>query len=610
MCDHDASMPDPSLSIAVLPFRNLSEEPDTDYFARGFVEDLIANLTRFPALRVVASQSSFRWDGDASSREEVAQAWELDYVLEGSVRQRGATLRVGSQLVRVEDQQTVWADRFDTPVDDVFAVQDEITATVAGKLAVQIGDSQLSRARRAPLRDLAAYDCWLRGTDCLRRGTLEGDEESRPFFERALEIEPEYARAYSGLSISHFNEWTCQAWHLWDDSAEGAYQHAAKAEQLDDSDAMVQAVLARVCRFRLEHPEADRHAARALALNPNDADVLIHVAIATLFGGEPEKACDLARQAMRLNPLHPPWYPGILGWGLFMSGRPAEALPHLERGLDSITNLAAYRAACHALDGNASRAEEEYARFEAEYKEKVGFGRAPEPGEALRWAIQVEPFRDIADSRRMPDALRDAGLADVEVEEAIRTRPKSMVRPADIAQPPGSVFRKEGRVWSLAYDGLGAQLVELKGFHDIARLLRSPDEPVHCLELSGAPPTTESRHDVLDADARRDYKRRIEELQGDLEKAESDNDPGRADAIRTELDALIDELTRAAGLGGRSRTMATDAERARSATTWRIRSAIKKIHAAHPRLGQHLANSIRTGVFCVYSPEIQQTWVV
>jgi TolB-like protein/tetratricopeptide (TPR) repeat protein len=603
-------MPEPTLSLAVMPFRNLSEEPDTDYFARGFVEDLIANLTRFPALRVVASQSSFGWDADGSSREEVARAWDLQYLLEGSVRRRGATLRVSSQLVRIEDQQTVWAERFDTPVDDVFAVQDEITATVAGKLAVHIGDSQLARARRAPLCDLAAYDCWLRGSDCLRQGTLEGDEESRPFFQRALEIEPGYARAYSGLSISHFNEWTCQAWHLFDDSSESAYEYAAKAAQLDDGDAMVQAVLARVCRFRLEHPEADRHAARALELNPNDSDVLIHVAIATLFGGEPDRAHDLALLAMRLNPLHPPWYPGILGWSLFMSGKPADALPHLERGLDSITNLAAYRAGCHALAGDAARAAEEYVRFEAEYKEKVGFGRAPEPGEALRWAIQVEPFRDIGDSRRLPDVLRDAGLVDVDVAEALRTRPKSMVRPAGIAQPPGSMFRKEGRVWNLAYDGLGAQLVELKGFHDIARLLQSPDEPVHCLELSGAPPTSESRHDVLDAEARRDYRRRIEELQGDLEKAEADNDAGRADASRNELDAVVDELTRAAGLGGRSRTMASDAERARSATTWRIRSAIKKIRAAHPRLGQHLANSIRTGMFCVYAPEKEQAWVV
>jgi TolB-like protein/tetratricopeptide (TPR) repeat protein len=603
-------MAESSVSIAVLPFQNLSSEPDTDYFARGFVEDLTANLTRFPSLRVVASQSAFGWDRGASSLEDLARDWGVGFVLEGSVRRRGTTLRVSTQLTRIENREAVWGERFDAPVGDVFSVQDEISATVAGKLAAHIDESQLAHARRAPLHDLAAYDCWLRGSDCLRRGTLEGDEESRPFFERALEVEPSYARAYAGLSVSHFNEWSCQAWHLWDDSSKSAFAYAAKAAELDEADAMVQAVLARVCRYRREHARADQHAARALELNPNDANVLIQIAIATLFGGEPDGAHDLACRAIRLNPLHPPWYPGIAGWSLFMGGRADAAVPHLQRAGESVTDFAAYRAACAALRGDLPGARDEYERFERAYQERIAFGREPEPGEALRWAVQVEPFRRVSDSRRMPDALREAGLAAIDIEEALRIRPESMVRPAGIARPAGSVFRRDGRVWTVDYEGAGAQLVELKGFHDIARLLRTPAEPVHCLELSGAAPTPQSRHDVLDARARREYKQRVEELQADLERAESDNDPARADALRAELDAVVDELVRATGLGGRSRTMAGDAERARSATTWRIRSAIKKIRAAHPRLGQHLANSVRTGVFCVYDPETPLPWVL
>ncbi|MHC4409317.1 MAG: hypothetical protein ACYS0F_09965, partial [Planctomycetota bacterium] len=192
----------------------------------------------------------------------------------------------------------------------------------------------------------------------------------------------------------------------------------------------------------------------------------------------------------------------------------------------------------------------------------------------------------------------------------LRTRPRTMVRPAGIAQPMGNVFRREGSVWTVAFDGTGAQLVELKGFFDIARLLQSPGDPVHCLELAGAPAAVETPHHVLDPEARRDYRRRIEELQEELEGAESDNDPARADAARVELDCILEELARATGLAGRSRTIAGDAERARSATTWRIRSAIKKIRAAHPRLGQHLENSIRTGAFCVYSPESAMNWAL
>ncbi|MHC4939776.1 MAG: tetratricopeptide repeat protein [Planctomycetota bacterium] len=599
-------MTEPVLSIAVLPFENLGSDPDTDYFARGFSDDLIANLTRFPTLRVVASQSSFGLDRAAIA--EAAREWGLQFALEGTVRRRGDTVRVTTRLVRVDGMQALWAERFDAPIDGVFALQDEITAVVAGKLAVHLDETQLARARRAPLHDLAAYDCWLRGIDFLRRGTLEDDEESRPFFQRALEIDPGYARAHAGLSISHFNEWTCQAWHLWDDSVEGASHHAEKAVELDDADAMVHAVLARVCRFRREHARADRHAARALELNPNDAQVLIHIAIATMFGGAFDEAHELVRRAVDLNPMRPPWYDGIAGWCLFLAGDPRGGLPALELGGDSITNFAAYRAACHLEQGDAGRAAEEYARFEREYREKIAFGREPAQGEALRWAIQVEPFRRIEDSRRMPDLLRVAGFADVDVEDALRERPASMVRPAAIASPPGSVFRKDGRIWHLTYGGQAAQLVELKGFHDIARLLRAPGEPVHCLELSGAAPAQESRHEVLDAEARRDYRRRIEELQADLERAEADHDRGAAERARGELDAVIDELAKATGMGGRTRSMASDAERARSATTWRIRSAIKKIRAAHPRLGQHLANSIRTGLFCSYEPEHEPGW--
>ena len=183
------------VSVAVMPFRNLSSEPDTEYFANGFVEDLTAELVRFPSLRVLATQSAFGVGRTRQAAADVAGEWNLDFVLEGSVRRGAASLRVGVQLIRVESRETVWADRFDTPLESVFAIQDKIVATVAGRLAVHMDEARLRESRRQATESLAAYDCWLRGMDCLRRGTLEGDEESRQFFERALQIDPEYARA-------------------------------------------------------------------------------------------------------------------------------------------------------------------------------------------------------------------------------------------------------------------------------------------------------------------------------------------------------------------------------------------------------------------------------
>ncbi len=597
-------------SIAVLPFESLSPDADTAYFARGFAEDLITNLSRFTTLRVVASQTSFAMGGADGATGNRAREFGVQYLLTGSVRVRGDLLRASARLLRVDGEETVWADRFDAPLDDVFVVQDEITATVAGRLAARIQDQHLARARRLSSSELAAYDLWLRGMDCLQRATLEGDEEARASFRKALDIDPDFARAHAGMSVSHFNEWSCQAWHLWDESSDSAFDHALRAATIDDADAVVQAVLARVYRYRREHVQADAHAERALDLNPNDAYVQIQIALATLFRGEPDRARELAERAMQCNPLHPPWYEGTVGWCHFIAGRPEEALPLLVLGGDTIVNFGAYRAACHALAGRLEEARRELAHFEREYREKIAFGRSPLRNEALRWAVQVEPFQRIEDSRRMPDALRDAGLADLDVGDALRSRPSKMVRPADIERPRGNTFRGADGVWTFDYEGAGARLVELKGFHDIARLLAAPDAPIHCLELVGAPRETRTRQDVLDEDARRSYRRRIEELQQDLDRAEGDHDPARAEPLRKELDALVDELVRASGLGGRVRVLGSTAERARSTVTWRIRSAIKKIRAAHPRLGQHLANSVRTGTFCIYAPEAPTNWAL
>lgn len=596
-----------NVSIAVMPFRNLSPEPDTEYFANGFVEDLTADLTRFPSLRVLATQTTFAID-QIQAGDDFAREWNLDFLLQGSVRRGESHLRVGVQLIRAQDQETVWADRFDAPLEKVFDVQDEISATVAGRLAAHVDEAGLKRASGRPAESLAAYECWLRGMDCLKRGTLEGDEESREFFEQALQIDSNYARAYAGLSLSHFNEWTCHAWHLWDENEHNAFDYASQAARLDDGDPMVQSVLARVCRFRYQHTQADQHATRALTLNPNDAHVLIQVAIVKLFGGEAEAGCELARRAIELNPLHGDWYHGIAGWSLFMMERYEEALEGLNRAGETIANFPAYRAACACIAGNLTQARDEYELFLREYRDKIAFGRDPLPGEALTWAVQVEPFRRIEDSRRMPDALCEGGIVEIDVDHAIQSRAKQMVRPAEIVAPPGNEFRRDNGVWSVAYEGTGARLVELKGFHDIARLLAQPDEPIHCVELAGTARATDAPDDVLDPRARREYRQRIEELQQELEQAEANNDPGRSESLHEELDAVVEELSRATGFAGRSRKLGNPAERARSAVTWRIRSAIKKIRAAHPRLGQHLSNSIRTGNFCVYSPETATVW--
>jgi hypothetical protein len=173
-----------------------------------------------------------------------------------------------------------------------------------------------------------------------------------------------------------------------------------------------------------------------------------------------------------------------------------------------------------------------------------------------------------------------------------------------------AVFRKDGELWTAAFEGQTARLVEVKGFVDLARLLARPGVEVHCLELADRPAEVSAGDVILDERARREIRARAADLQREIDDADAAHDLGRAERAREELDRLVDSLTGAVGLGGRARGLGSPAERARSAVTWRIRSAIKKVAAAHPRLGRHLDNAVRTGHFCVYQPEQPIDWVL
>ena len=150
-------------------------------------------------------------------------------LLRGSVRRAGDVIRIAVQLLDHHAGRQIWADRYDVTAGNLFAVQDQIAERIASALAIGVDRTRLEAAQRTPLSSLETYDCWLRGFDCLQRGTVEADAEARRFFERALESDPAYARAYAGLSLSHFNEWSCQAWQKWDETERLAYDYAKRA---------------------------------------------------------------------------------------------------------------------------------------------------------------------------------------------------------------------------------------------------------------------------------------------------------------------------------------------------------------------------------------------
>jgi TolB-like protein len=591
------------VTVAIAPFENLSGDPSKDYFARGFVEDVATELSRFGTLEVLHPRAI---ESLVARQGITEQGIPANHIVHGSVRHAGDAVRVNVQLVETVNGRQLWADRYEATAADLLAIQDAIVARIARTLVVQIDAARLGQARRTPLSSLAVYDCWLRGLECLRQGSVEADEEARRFFERAIEIDPTYARAYAGLSLSHFNEWSCQAWAQWDEKERLAHHYARRAVALDDTDAMVQVVLGRILVYRRRYDEAAHHLERALLLNPNDTDVLVHAALCQAYLGDPEAALATTEKAMRLNPAHPPWYAAPAGLALFLLQRDRECLDvSTAAPTRMFVDIAAFAAAASALMGDLDGARRHLQDFLADFQDRIGFGRAAEPGEPLRWLLHVNPFKRPEDGERLARGLRLAGL-DADPDE---DRAEAIAHP----QPPGSAratFRREGASWTMTFAGFSVQLSHQKGFLDLAQLLARPGTEMHCLELAERPADTGGDAPTLDDRARRELRMRARDLQEEIDRADAAHDVSRASRAREELDRIVDHLSVALGLGGRARSLGSAAERARSAVTWRIRNAIRKIASRHPRLGRHLENAVHTGTFCVYEPEARVDWVL
>ena len=596
-------MPAIAATVALAPFENLSGDPAQDVLAVGFVEDIASALSRFGTLevvypRAVVSVLPGRGGSDVASMATT--------ILRGSVRRSGNVIRIAIQLLDTRVGRQIWADRYDVTAGNLFEVQDQIAERVASALAIGVDRTRLEAAHRTPLSSLDTYDCWLRGFDCLQKGTVEADVEARRFFERALEADPSYARAYAGLSLTHFNEWSCQAWQKWDETERLAYDYALRAVRLDDSDAVVQIVLGRILLYRRVFDEAAYHVDRALSLNPNDTDVLVHAGMCRAYLGDAESARELASRAMRLNPVFQPWYIAPVCLALFLEGKDSEAIEVGSRvPISMFVDVPAFLAASLALTGDLDRARSYLERFLAAFREKVTFGRAPEPGEPLRWLLHVNPFRREEDMNRLARGLRLAGLEDDPDEGRVEAIAQPVVQETNVGR-----FHQDGELWTLAFQGISVQLTHQKGFNDLARLLQRPGVELHCLELSDRPAEMTGIQPVLDERARREIQARARELQQDIDDADASHDLVRAERAREELDRLVELVSGSLGLGGRSRALGSVAERARSAVTWRIRSGIKKINNAHPRLGRHLENAVRTGTFCVYQPEAPIEWAL
>src|SRR5262245_15008038 len=293
-------------SIAVLPFQNLSGDPEQDYFADGMVEEIITALSRLPWLFVIARNSSFAYKGRAVDIKQVGRELGVRYVLEGSVRKASARIRITGQLIDAANGMHLWADRFDGGVDDVFELQDQVTARVVGAIAPRLEQAEIERVRRKPTESLDAYDLFLRGLENVYKLTREGTDEALGLFYKAIELDADFSAAYAGAAMC-FTRRKGSGWDIdRDQEIVEARRLARRAVQSakDDATGLCEAGLA----LAYVVGELDDGAAfldRALVINPNLASGWSYSGYVKLWFGEPDRAIEHFARAIRLSPIDP-----------------------------------------------------------------------------------------------------------------------------------------------------------------------------------------------------------------------------------------------------------------------------------------------------------------
>jgi TolB-like protein len=395
-------------SIAVLPFQNLSGDPEQDFFADGMVEEIITTLSRFRALFVIARNSSFTYKGRSVDVKQVGRELGVRYVLEGSVRKSAQRLRITAQLIDASTHAHLWADRFDGALEDIFDLQDRVAARVVGALAPKLEQSAIERAKRKATESLSAYEYYFRGMAAIYRFTIRAaNVEALQLFKRAIEFDPEFATPY-GLAAYCYVKDRTNRWPTDDlarDLAE-TERLCRQAVRLGSDDAVALATAAGALAYVIRDLDAGVACIdQALLLNPNLMWASYFAGFIKSWLGEPDAALGHLMHAMRLSPIDPlmPLMQMVTAHAHFFAGRYDDASSWATAALRGTPNLLpALRigAAADALGGRLEPAQKAVARL-----------LKLSPNERLSNLEDIfGPYRRHEDPMRYADGLRQAGL--------------------------------------------------------------------------------------------------------------------------------------------------------------------------------------------------------
>jgi adenylate cyclase len=307
----------------------MSGDPQQDYFSNGITEVLTSDLSRISSLFVIARNTAFTYKGKSVNVQDVGKELGVRYVLEGSVQKAAGQVRIVAQLVDTITGGHLWSQRYDRPLKDIFALQDEIVQKIVTTLKLQLTLWEKGSLVRKHTDNLEAYDYVLRGVEYFGRFTKEANAQARQMSEKALALDPQYAEAYAWLGQTYWMEWN-QRWSADPQTLERALALAQQATALDDSLPVAHSLLGQIYAQKRQYDQAIAEGERAIALDPNNADSYQWQANVLNFAGRPEEALRLVEQAMRLNPRYPPFYLFQLGWAYSSTGRYIEAIATLQ----------------------------------------------------------------------------------------------------------------------------------------------------------------------------------------------------------------------------------------------------------------------------------------
>ncbi len=388
-----ASLP----SIAVLPFINLSESADQKFFSEGVSADIATELHRFRNA-VVRAVTSTKLSSDADAPLTRGKALGVNFVVAGSIRRLGRQLRISVQLIDVELAVQTWSERFDVSEEEVFDVQDRIVQSISAQLAKGIRGATISRSKRKPPQNLAAYELVLQA-DVLQLGDLKNEAEAAKLYQHASEIDPTYGRAHAGVGFALAYSWLRD----YESSAtvlEAAVERTRQAVVLDESDTFCHLWHAQVLMLLRQHDLALHHVRRALSLNPNDPFVHAHNGIMHGFLGNWGKALECFDQALLLDPhFNESWYWRDRGVVHFVAKQYDLAIGAFVRSPTQQDWVEAYLAACYAYGGDTTRAQRHVAK---------ALGLAPQL--TIERLVEREPYCNNGDKTHLSDGLKLAGF--------------------------------------------------------------------------------------------------------------------------------------------------------------------------------------------------------